>query len=75
MVELDQDHRAVNAVVVDRIIVRSRRSTRSTCRRDAFHIGHVDARMALPQIPDVKANQLEQLLFLAAEKDDPRTPA
>ena len=73
MVELDQDHRTVDAVI-EHTAGSVRRSRQRTYDPDGPHLVHLHPRMAIVHVAHVERDQVEQLLRCASSTPS-REPA
>ena len=62
VVELDQDDRAVDAVVEDRVVARAADPGETGLVEVRLDLGHPHSGVALPHVVDVEPDQVEQSL-------------
>ena len=64
MIELDQDHRTVDAVIENAVGLRPADPGEPGFVQMLPHLVHLDPRMSVAHIPDMLADQIEQLFLL-----------
>jgi hypothetical protein len=64
VVELDEDHRALNPVVEDAVRLRLSDPGEVRLVQVLPHLAHLHLRVAIPQVPDVLGDQVEQAVPL-----------